>query len=185
MTPGFKLARRMTIRIASQHPPAMKSHTLQWYREYAAIVLSALQHPRFQRFLTWLLQHEHIPVQHIKAIQVRLFPRIKANGHHLKGAATSHGIITLYPHTIPTTSQAKDVPPSDVFSRKYVQWRARATLIHELLHYKYRHREQRVRQLTHQYTQRCMQPTTSTMQRVFMRIFRTSSHHSEGKCVAK
>jgi hypothetical protein len=161
----------------------MKSYTLQWYRRYADIVLSALQHPRFQRFLTWLLRREHIPVQHIKAIQVRLLPRIKANGCPLKGAATSHGIITLYPHTIPTNSQVN--ARADAFFLKYVQWRARATLIHELLHYKYRHREQRVRQLTQQYTQRCMQPTTSAMQRVFMRIFRTPSHHSEGKCIAK
>lgn len=185
MSPGLKLVRRMMIRAASQNPPAMKSHTLQWYRGYAETVLSALQHPRFQRFLNWFLRREHIPVQHIKAIQVRLLPRIKANGQHLKGAATSHGIITIYPQDVSKDTRAKDLVKSYAFPLTYVQWRARATLIHELLHYKYRHREQRVRQLTKQYMQYCMQPTSSARQRVFTRIFRTPSHSIEENCIAK
>ena len=176
MSPGLKLVRRMTIHTSVHNSLSLKSHTLQWYRGYAETVLLALQHPRFQRFLNWFLRREHIPVQYVKAIQVRMFPRIKANGQHLKGAATSHGIITIYPQDIPRNTSAKDLVQSDAFPLAYVQWRARATLIHELLHYKYRHREQRVRQLTQQYMQRCMQPTTSVMQRVFTRIFRTPSH---------
>jgi hypothetical protein len=168
----------MIIFATRSYPSARKPRTLQWYHQYAETVLSALQHPRFQRFLSWLLRHEHIPLQRIKTIQIRMFPRIKANGYHLKGAATSSGIITLYPQAI-SENMDKDPNQTDTFALKYVEWRARATLIHELLHYKYRHREQRVRQLTRHYTSCCMQPTTSAMQRVFSRIFRARAPSSK------
>ena len=171
MTPGSRLTQRMIIFSTRSHPSARKPRTLQRYHQYAETVLSALQHPRFQRFLSWLLRHEHIPLQRIKTIQIQMFPRIKANGCHLKGAATSNGIITLYPQAI-SKNVDKDPNQTDAFALKYVEWRARATLIHELLHYKYRHREQYIRYLTRHYTRFCMQPTTCKMQRVFSRFFR-------------
>lgn len=176
MSPGFKLVSRISILGTSKNLPAKNAITLQWYNRYAEAVLSALQHPRFQRFLSWLIQHEHIPLQRIKAIYVRMFPRIKANGHHLNGASTSHGIITLYPHALPKNPSARDLTQWWGFSLKYIQWKARATLIHELLHYKYRYREQHVRQLTQQYTRRCMQPLSRPMQCIFMRIFRKPAY---------
>ncbi|MCW4040273.1 MAG: hypothetical protein NWE83_05935 [Candidatus Bathyarchaeota archaeon] len=160
------------------HPPKHESQkpkqrTLQIYHRYAEHVLSALQHTRFQRFLGWLFRHERIPWQQIRAIHIRTLPRAKMNGRHLNGTATSRGVITLYPPA--TTKYVEDGASnqSQDFTLEYVRWRARATLIHELLHYKYRHRERRVRKLTRRYTRHCMQPTSHMMNRVFTRIFRS------------
>ena len=165
------------------HPPKQESlkpkpRTLQIYHRYAQLVLSALQHARFQRFLSWLLRNEHILQQQIKAIHIRTLPQAKRNGRHLNGTATSSGIITLYPPA--TTKHLEDAASnqSKEFALEFVRWRARATLIHELLHYKYRHQEHRVRKLTQRYTQHCMQPTTHMMKRVFTRIFRSKVRHS-------
>ncbi len=177
MTPyqNYYLMHRMKIIYQPRHQLMMKRHTLQWYRGYAETVLSALQHSRFQRFLGWLLKHEHIPMQHVKAIHIRTFPRIKENGRSLNGTATGSGIINLYPIARPDNVTNMATAPERC-SLRYVQWRARATLIHELLHYKYHHRERRVRQLTQHYTHRCMQPTTRLMRHVFNRIFRLSTN---------
>lgn len=175
-TQGLNLTSRMTILCHPQNQPKMRKRTRQWYRGYAEAVFSALQHSRFQLFLGWLLRHEHIPLQHIKAIHIRTFPRTKANGRYLNGTSTGKGIITLYPVAMGKNVKNKDIHPSETFSLRYVQWRARATLIHEILHLKYRHHEPRVRQLTQQHIQRCMQPKTRRMKRVFNRIFRIPIH---------
>ncbi len=169
------LASRMKILDNPLSQDTMKPQTCQWYHGYAEAVLSALQHSQFQCFLSWLLRYEHIPSQHIKAIHVRTFPRIMANGRYLNGAATSKGIIAIYPYAKLNTVQ--NTKRSEEYSLKYVQWRARATLIHEILHFKYRHREMRIRQLTRKYTHRCMRPTTRMMKRVFNSIFRIPTRH--------
>ena len=155
-----------------------KRRTLQIYHRYAELVLSALQHSQFQRFLGWLLRYEHIPWQQIKAIHIRTLPHTKRNGRHLNGTATSRGVITLYPPATPTNLEDMASNQSKEFAREYVRWRARATLIHELLHYKYLHRERRVRKLTLRYTRHCMQPTTHMMKRVFAKIFRSKIHQT-------
>jgi hypothetical protein len=173
MSQRVNLSCRMKILCAPRDQSPMKQQTLQWYTRYAEAVLKALRHSRFQQFLGALLRHEHISLRRIKAIHIRTFPRTKANGRHLNGTATSKGIIALYPPTMPKTVGDRNMHRSKGFSLTYVQWRARATLIHEILHYKYRHREHHVRQLAQQYTQRCMQPKTCAMKRVFKRIFQT------------
>jgi hypothetical protein len=173
---GVSLSRRMKIRYSPRDQSPIKQQTLQGYTKYAEAVLSALRHSRFQQFLGWLLRCEHIPLQQIKAIHIRTFPRTKANGRHLNGTASSKGIIALYPPAIPKNAGDGNAHPSEEFSLTYVQWRARATLIHEILHYKYRHREYHVRQLTQQYTQRCMLPKTFAMKRIFKRVFKTPIH---------
>jgi len=172
---GMNLTSQMKIlyRPPQQESLKPKQRTLQIYHRYAEHVLSALQHARFQRFLGWLLRHERIPWQQIQAIHIRTLPQTKTNGRHLNGTATSNGVITLYPPATTKHPEGVAANQSKEFTLEYVRWRARATLIHELLHYKYLHRERRVRKLTRRYTRHYMQPTTHMMNRVFTRIFRS------------
>ncbi len=152
----------------------VKRPILQWYRRYAELVLSALQESGFQQFVNQLLKYEAISMYRVTAIHIRTFPRNRKSGRHLNGSATRRGVINIYP--IPRPDDVENVATwYDERTLKFVQWRARATFIHELLHYKYRHREPRVRQLTQHYTHRYMQPSTSKMRRVFNRIFQLSS----------
>jgi hypothetical protein len=123
---------------------------VQAYERFAHLATQALKDPTYQRFLRRVIAREQMAETKIAHIQVKTFPHVKSNGRRLVGRSNGDGEIALYPQglrRIRTMRRRWGVEAS----RLYVKSRARAALLHELLHLKYRDREQKVRVLTRRY----------------------------------
>ena len=126
------------------------SENLNFYTKYAALVLKALRKPRFQKFLKWMLRREKIEEYEIKDIQIRMFPSVNKNGHGLAGKCNGKGQIRIYPKRLAfCQKQMQEIGKKNVTF--YIKGRAKAALIHELLHLKYASDEKKVRELTKKY----------------------------------
>ena len=79
-----------------------------------------------------------------------MFPSVKENGNSLIGKCNPQGEVFLYPKRLDVCKKKFTKMKPEGF-RKYVEGRARASLIHELLHLKYEDDEKRVKQLTKKY----------------------------------
>jgi hypothetical protein len=124
---------------------------LNFYSKYSRFTLKALRKTAFQKFLSEMLKSENIPQQNIDSVQIEIFPAPRKNGLTIAGKCnTTKGKIRIYP---------KPLKFCDAFRKQYgiyilvayVGNRARASLIHELLHLKYSSDEDRVRKLTKKY----------------------------------
>ena len=93
---------------------------------------------------------EKIQKEKVKNVQIRMFPSIKNNGNPLIGKCNTHGEIFLYPKRLDKCRKKIEKMKPERF-KKYVEGRARASLIHELLHFKYENDENKVKQLTKKY----------------------------------
>ena len=122
-----------------------------FYLKYSRFTLKALTKSVFQEFLFDLLKFENIPQKSIDSIRIEIFPAPRKNGLTIAGKCnTLRGKIRIYP---------KPMRFCDVFRKEYGQYllvefagsRARASLIHELLHLKYGSNEVWVRKLTKAY----------------------------------
>jgi len=94
-----------------------------------------------------MLKKEKIAEQAVSAVQVKVLPFSRKNGHSVAGKCnTARGRIRIYPKTIKFCQIFKQK-----FGRTtllaYAGNRARAALIHELLHLKYAEAEKTVREL--------------------------------------
>jgi hypothetical protein len=79
-----------------------------------------------------------------------LFPSRKKNGNGLAGKYNGKGEIFIYPKRLEFCRKLiQNDGKEKVYS--YLKNRARATLIHELLHVKYSSDEEKVRELTREY----------------------------------
>jgi hypothetical protein len=126
------------------------SENLRFYTKYAALVSKALRKPRFQTFLKWMLRREKIEEHRIKDIQIKTFPSVNKNGHGLAGKCNSRGQIRIYPKRLEfCQKQMQEFGKKNV--KFYIKGRAKAALIHELLHLKYASDEKKVRELTKKY----------------------------------
>lgn len=126
------------------------SENLHFYTKYAALVSKALRKPRFQTFLKWMLRREKIEEYKIKDIQIRTFPSINENGHGLAGKCNGKGQIRIYPKRLKfCQKQMQEFGKKNV--KSYIKGRAKAALIHELLHLKYGSDEEKVRKLAKKY----------------------------------
>jgi len=119
--------------------------------KYASFVFRALRRPSFQSFLHWMLRKENIEAHMVMDVQVRVFPFQSENGNGLAGNCNvNRGEIQIYPKRLAFCRKLMQK-----FGRKklisYVKGRARAALIHELLHLKYSNDEEKVRKLTKKY----------------------------------
>ena len=121
-----------------------------FYKGYALFVKKALRKPLFQRFLRWLLKRENIDKRLIKEVQIKVFPFQKKNGNNLAGKWNRGGNIFIFPKSYEFYGKLVAKHGNEV-AHSYVKCRARATLIHEILHAKYSSDEQRVRRLTERY----------------------------------
>jgi len=101
-------------------------------------------------FLKWVLKREKISKEEVKNVQIRMFPSIKNNGNPLIGKCNTQGEVFLYPKRFDRCRKKFQKMNPEGF-RKYVEGRARASLIHELLHLKYESDENKVKQLTKKY----------------------------------
>lgn len=144
------LSSRMRI---SVHPekPFRCSHTcFIFHMKYASFVFKTLRKPVFQSFLRWMLKRENIEEHAVMSVKVMTFPFKKDSGKRLAGTCNSKGEINIYPKRLKFCRKLKQKFGKEKL-HSYIKTRARATLIHELLHVKYLNDEEKVRELTRKY----------------------------------
>ncbi len=139
------------IRIKDAPHKAIQSPSKQsFYKGYALFVKKTLRKPLFQRFLRWLLLKENIDKRLIEEVHIKVFPLQKKNGNTLAGKWNRCGIISIFPKSSNFYRRLVEKHGSRV-AYSYVKSRARAALIHEILHIKYSSDEKSVRRLTEKY----------------------------------
>jgi hypothetical protein len=147
----FQLSSKMRISVDSKKLESFSENHVRFYLKYSSFVFRALKKPSFQMFLRWMLKKEKIEEHIVSAVQVKVLPFRRKNGHGVAGKCnTARGRIRIYP---------KPVKFCQVFKQKfgrsnllaYAGNRARAALIHELLHLKYAKDEKTVRELAKEY----------------------------------
>jgi len=122
----------------------------KFYRKYATVAFKTLTNPLFQRFINWMILKESINEHTVTTIQIRALPFRKQNGNGLAGKFNKKGEISIYPKRLEFCRKlTQEIEKENVYC--YIKVRARATLIHELLHTKYSRDENKVRQLTRKY----------------------------------
>ncbi len=145
------LSSKMKINVDSEKVGVFSPKHVGFYMKYSFFVVRVLAVPSFQQFLCWMLKRENIEEQTVRRVYVKVFPLRRKNGKGLAGNCdVSRGKIRIYP---------KSRKFCRVFTQKfdkktlmmYAGNRARAALIHELLHLKYAADEQKVRALTKAY----------------------------------
>ena len=122
-----------------------------FYMNYSSFVFRSLKRSSFQSFLSWMLRREKIDEQAVSVVHVKVFPFRRGNGKGLAGnCAPAEGKIRIYPKTAKfcRTFTKKFGKPTLL---AYAGNRARAALIHELLHLKYVKDEKTVRALAKEY----------------------------------
>lgn len=140
----------MKITASSKKCAIVSKNRLRFYRKYAFVVFKTLRKPLFQKFLSWVLRREKIEEHKVKDVQIRMFPLKKENGNGLAGKCKSEGKIFLYPKRLEfCREKTQELGKENV--KFYIKSRARAALIHELLHLKYESDEEKVRELTRRY----------------------------------
>jgi hypothetical protein len=121
---------------------------VSFYTKYSCFTLKALRKSSFQKFLGSMLLSENIEETIVNTIDIEVYPASRKKGNYIAGRCNVFkGNIRIYPKTIKFCN---------VFRRKFGQEilfayagsRARAALIHELLHLKYVSDEEKVRELT-------------------------------------
>ena len=124
---------------------------LNFYNNYAKVVSETLKKPFFQKFLHWIIRKEQIEKNVVNDIQVRVFPFQKENGNCLAGRCYhNNGVILIFPKKHSFVERKLENHKKRKV-RFYLKSRAMAALIHELLHVKYKGKENKVRKLTQKY----------------------------------
>ncbi|UCC58842.1 MAG: hypothetical protein JSW14_02780 [Candidatus Bathyarchaeum sp.] len=136
--------------VACSEKQAKNESKLNLYTNYAHVVFHSFSKPIFQNFLNWIFRIEKMEKSMVKDIQIRFFPFIKENGNGLVGKCNNRGVVFLYPEKYVST-QKKMKKLGLLEFKIYIKWRAIAALIHELLHFKYKGNEARVKELTKKY----------------------------------
>lgn len=145
-----KLSKKIRVVSNRKKAASCPEKHLCFYTKYASVVSATLRKPLFQRFLNWMIRRENIEKKSVKDIQVRIFPFHKENGKALAGRCNREGVILLFPKRRRFLQKKAGNPGKDNVWF-YIKSRARAALIHELLHVKYESNECKVRQLTKKY----------------------------------
>ena len=140
----------MRITARSKKRVEFSKNHLSFYMRYALVAFNTLRKPMFQKFLNWVLRRERIEENKVKDVQIRMFPLRKENGNGLAGKCNNEGKIFLYPRRLEFfLERMQELGRENV--NFYIKSRARAALIHELLHLKYASDEEKVRELTRRY----------------------------------
>lgn len=145
------LSNKMKITVHPEKIEDPSQKQVGFYMKYASFVLRTLRRPSFQKFLSWMLRKENIEEHMVRDVQVAVFPFQRKNGNGLAGHCnTNRGRIQIYPKTCKFCQELIQECGKDKFI-SYAGSRARAALIHELLHLKYANDEEKVRELTREY----------------------------------
>ena len=147
----FPLSGKMRINVEPEKIGNFSQNQVRFYLKYSSFVVRVLKKPSFQKFLNWMLQKEKIEEQTVRAVHVKVLPLRRKNGKSIAGNCdTTRGRIRIYPKTIKFCQTF-----TQKFGRStllaYAGNRARAALIHELLHLKYIEDEKTVRELAKEY----------------------------------
>jgi len=140
------------IKIAAEpDKPALLERHVWFYTKYSCFTLRALNRESFQKFLVWMLSLEEIEETNVNSVEIEVFPIQGQKGHSVAGKCdTYRGRIRIYPKPVKfCTTFRKAFGRNILFT--YAGNRARAALIHELLHLKYADNEAKVRELTKHY----------------------------------
>jgi hypothetical protein len=155
LKPNYILASKISIGTAEDKELNLAINR-SFYLKYSRFTLKALNKGVFQEFLSDMLKLERIPQKSVDSISIEILPAPRKNGLTIAGKCnTNNGRIRIYP---------KPLKFCDSFRKEYGQIllveyagnRARAALIHELLHLKYRSDEVGVRRLTKEYYSQLM-----------------------------
>ena len=145
------LSSKIKITVGPRKPESFSQRHIGFYMNYSSFVFRALGRPTFQKFLQWMLRRERIETQMVEAVDVRVFPLRRKNGKGLAGNCnTTRGKIRIYPKTMKFCREFTQKFGKSTFLM-YAGSRARAALIHELLHLKYETDEKKVRELAKEY----------------------------------
>ena len=145
------LPSKIKVTVSAEKLGSFSQNHVTFYMQYSSFVFRSLKRPSFQKFIYWMLSRENIEEKLVRAVDVKVFPYRRKNGKGLAGKCdTTRGKIRIYPKTVKFCR---------VFTQKfgknnllvYAGSRARAALIHELLHLKYATDEKKVRELAEDY----------------------------------
>jgi hypothetical protein len=145
------LLSKMSVNCDPEFLGAFSQNHVRFYLKYSSFVLRTLRKLSFQKFLHWMLKKEKIAVRLVSVLQVNVLPLRGKNGKGIAGNCdTARGRIRIYPKTMKFCQVFKQK-----FGRNalllYAENRARAAIIHELLHLKYVEDERKVRELAKEY----------------------------------
>jgi hypothetical protein len=136
------------IKIGLEYNKADFVNHFGFYTNYSRFILKALKKSSFQEYLCFMLLDENIEQKIINTVDIKVFPAPRKNGFNIVGKCDIlRGRIRIYPKTFNFCYAFKKKFGKD-FLFAFVGNRARAALIHELLHLKYVNNEEKVRELT-------------------------------------
>jgi hypothetical protein len=167
---SYVLANKISIANAEDNGLNLSINS-SFYQKYSRFTFKALNKRVFQEFLSDLLKIEKIPQKSIDSISIQILPAPRKNGLTIAGKCnTINGKIRIYP---------KPLKFCDAFRKEYGQYllveyagnRARAALIHELLHLKYGSDEVGVRKLTKAYYYQLVKKEYANNTKVLQFIF--------------
>jgi hypothetical protein len=162
---------------------SFSENQMRFYLKYSKFVFKVLSKPSFQRYICWILRKESIDTQTIKTVDVSVLPLRGENGKTLAGKCNpTYGKIRIYPKTANFCKNLKRKFGRTILLH-YAGNRARAALIHELLHLKYKEKEQIVRELCENYFRlfrRKQVGRTSSAKAICMMIFKTKTAGIKG-----
>jgi len=144
------MSSNMRITVSPKKIVRFSKTYVSFYTKYSSVVFKTLRKPLFQKFLDWVLKRENIKEHKVTNVQIMVFPFRKENGKGLAGKCNRKGEIFIYPKRLEFCRKLlRNCGKEKVYS--FIKNRARATLIHELLHIKYSSDEEKVRKLTRKY----------------------------------
>jgi hypothetical protein len=140
------------IKVACEYgKPCFVEKHLGFYTNYSSFILKALRKTSFQEFLYQMLLSENIEEKTVNAVNIEVFPAATKNGLNIVGRCdTFRGKIRIYPKSFYFCNAVRKKLGKEVLYA-FVGNRARAALMHELLHLKYANDETKVRELTDVY----------------------------------
>jgi len=172
------LSNKMMISTDDEKLDAISHNHVRFYVRYSSFVFRALQKPTFQRFICWMLKKEKIEEKSVKQVHIKVLP-LRKSGQGIAGKCDpARGRIQIYPKTVKFCQMFRQKFGRDSLSM-YAGNRARAALIHELLHLKYTTDESTVRELSEEYfcTFTCKQSEkNSHVRRIYTMIFKAKSY---------
>jgi hypothetical protein len=139
------------LKIGLEYGKTDSTKHFSFYTNYSRFIMKALKKSSFQEFLCSMLLAENMQIEIVNTVDIRVFPAPRKNGFNIIGKCDPfRGRIRIYPKTFNYCySFRKRYGKKYLFA--FVGNRARAALIHELLHLKYINDEEKVRELTDTY----------------------------------
>jgi len=146
----YTLSSKINVACGSSKPCSVENH-LGFYANYSIFIFKALKKAPFQEFLYQMFLLEEIEEESVNTVDIEVFPASPKNGLNIVGRCnTFRGKIRLYPKSYYFCNNLRKKLGKQVLYA-FVGNRAKAALIHELLHLKYASDEKKVRELTCEY----------------------------------